>query len=64
MIRYLSVKGVMDKLQIKSKQTIYNWADQGILKPSYLPNGYMRFKDNDIDLIINRNKHQIKRRNQ
>ena len=62
MIRYLSVKRVMDKLSIKSKQTIYNWADQGILKPSYLPNGNIRFKDSDVDLIINKKQHQYKRR--
>ncbi len=52
----------MDKLSIKSKQTIYNWTKEGILKPSYLPNGNMRFKDSDIDLIIRDNKHQLKRR--
>tara|TARA_B100001250_G_C19612482_1_gene705604 strand:+ start:340 stop:531 length:192 start_codon:yes stop_codon:yes gene_type:complete len=62
MIKYLSVKRVMDKLSIKSKQTIYNWADQGILKPSYLPNGNIRFKDSDVDLIINKKQHQYKRR--
>ena len=52
----------MDKLSIKSKQTIYNWAEQGILQPSYLPNGKMRFKDSDVDLIINKKNHQYKRR--
>tara|TARA_Y100000817_G_scaffold257923_1_gene211564 strand:+ start:327 stop:527 length:201 start_codon:yes stop_codon:yes gene_type:complete len=62
MIRYLSISRVMDKLSIKSKQTIYNWTKEGILKPSYLPNGNMRFKDSDIDLIIRDNKHQLKRR--
>ena len=62
MIKYLSVKGVMDKLQLKSKQTIYNWVDSGILRHNFLPNGYMRFKDIDIDMIVSKEKHQLKRR--
>ena len=62
MIKYLSVKGVMDKIQLKSKQTIYNWVDSGILRPNFLPNGYMRFKDIDIDMIVSKEKHQLKRR--
>ena len=34
MIKYLSVKGVMDKLQLKSKQTIYIILVNHILSPA------------------------------
>lgn len=53
--RLLSIDDTCEYLAIKSRQTIYNWVEQGILRPTYLPNGFQRFRLSDIERII-RNK--------
>ncbi len=50
------------KLLKKSKQTIYNWMDSGIIKGHYINESLFFFRSEIIDLIKNGNKEDKKRK--
>lgn len=50
------------KLLKKSKQTIYNWMEAGIIKGHYINESLFFFRSEIIDLIKNGNKEDKKRK--